>query len=138
MIASLSNYIPFLLQSVLGREKSFNLLCNVGLKQYEKIDVKWKNVQCESSELDRDFAAEEIIKTLKPDIYFKGPDYKDHLRDITGKINDEEASVKSIGGEILYTEDITFSSSSLLNKYGDLYSQDQEAFITNITKTFYK
>ena len=78
--------------------------------------------------------AEKIIKTLKPDIYFKGPDYKDHLRDITGKINDEEASVKSIGGEILYTEDITFSSSSLLNKYGDLYSQDQEAFIRNITK----
>lgn len=78
--------------------------------------------------------AEEIIKTLKPDIYFKGPDYKDHFKDITGKINDEEASVKSIGGEILYTEDITFSSSSLLNKYGGLYSQDQEAFIRDIAK----
>jgi len=78
--------------------------------------------------------AEKIIKTIKPDIYFKGPDYKDHHRDITGKISDEEVSVKSIGGEILYTEDITFSSSTLLNKYGDLYSQDQEAFIRNIAK----
>ena len=80
-------------------------------------------------------SAEEIIKSLKPDIYLKGPDYKDHLKDITGKINDEEASVKSIGGEIQYTEDITFSSSSLLNKYGGLYSQDQEAFIRNIAKS---
>jgi rfaE bifunctional protein kinase chain/domain/rfaE bifunctional protein nucleotidyltransferase chain/domain len=79
-------------------------------------------------------SAEEIIKSLKPDIYLKGPDYKDHLKDITGKINDEEASVKSIGGEIQYTEDITFSSSSLLNKYGGLYSQDQEAFIRSIAK----
>ena len=79
-------------------------------------------------------SAEEIIKFLKPDIYLKGPDYKDHLKDITGKINDEESSVKSIGGEIQYTEDITFSSSSLLNKYGSLYSQDQEAFIRSIAK----
>jgi len=79
-------------------------------------------------------SAEEIIKSLKPDIYLKGPDYKDHLKDITGKINDEEASVKSIGGKIQYTEDITFSSSSLLNKYGGLYSQDQEAFVRSIAK----
>ena len=78
--------------------------------------------------------AEEIIKILQPNIYCKGPDYKDHSKDISGKINDEEACVKSIGGEIQYTEDITFSSSNLLNKYGNLYTQDQEVFIRSIAK----
>ena len=62
--------------------------------------------------------AEDTIKIIEPDIYSKGPDYKDHLDDITGKINDEEAAVNFVGGKIVYTDDITFSSSSLLNKFG--------------------
>ena len=79
-------------------------------------------------------SAEEIIKIIKPDFYCKGPDYKDHSDDITGKIADEEDAVNFVGGKIYYTDDITFSSSSLLNKYGDLYSQEQEAFIREIAK----
>ena len=76
--------------------------------------------------------AEEIIKILQPNIYCKGPDYKNHLDDLTGKISDEEDAVASIGGKINYTDDITFSSSSLLNKFGDLYSQEQESLIQRI------
>ena len=76
--------------------------------------------------------AEEIIKIIQPNVYCKGPDYKNHSDDITGKISDEENAVKSIGGKIIYTNDITFSSSSLLNKFGDIYSKEQELFIRNI------
>ncbi len=76
--------------------------------------------------------AEEIIKIIQPNVYCKGPDYKNHSDDITGKISDEENAVKSIGGKIMYTDDITFSSSSLLNKFGNIYSKDQELFIRNI------
>lgn len=76
--------------------------------------------------------AEEIIKLIKPDFYCKGPDYKNHLDDITGKISDEEKAVELIGGKIKYTNDITFSSSSLINKYGDLYSKEQEILIERI------
>ena len=76
--------------------------------------------------------AEDTIKIIKPDIYCKGPDYKDHLADITGKINDEEVAIHFVGGEIVYTDDITFSSSSLLNKFGDLYSLEQESFIQDL------
>ena len=74
----------------------------------------------------------ETIKTLQPDIYCKGSDYKDHTEDITGKIDDEAAAVKSVGGIIKYTENITFSSSSLLNKFGDLYNESQKTFIQNV------
>ena len=59
--------------------------------------------------------AEEIIKIIQPNFYCKGPDYKNHSEDLTGKIVEEEFAVKSFGGEIKYTDDITFSSSSLLN-----------------------
>ena len=80
--------------------------------------------------------AVETIKMLKPAIYCKGPDYKNHADDVTGKINDEEEAVKSVGGEMRYTSDITFSSSSLLNKFGDLYSQEQKSFIQQIVDRY--
>ncbi|MDP7675248.1 MAG: adenylyltransferase/cytidyltransferase family protein, partial [Dehalococcoidia bacterium] len=73
--------------------------------------------------------AVETIKVLQPAIYCKGPDYKNHADDVTGKIDDEEQAVESVGGKICYTKDITFSSSSLLNKYGDVYSETQKSFI---------
>ena len=38
----------------------------------------------------------EIIKFLKPDIYFKGPDYKDQKKDPTGNIKKEIYSVKKL------------------------------------------
>ncbi len=73
--------------------------------------------------------AVETIELLEPDIYCKGPDYKDHSEDITGKIDEESVAVDSIGGQIKYTNDITFSSSSLLNKFGDVYTKSQKTFI---------
>lgn len=78
----------------------------------------------------------EIIKAIKPNIYCKGPDYKNHSDDITGKIKEEEEAVDSIGGVISYTDDITFSSSNLLNKYGDLNSNEQGAFIKSISNNY--
>jgi len=80
--------------------------------------------------------AEEVIKIIEPDIYCKGPDYKNHTDDITGKITEEEAAVNSIGGKIVYTDDITFSSSSLLNKFGNIYSKEQELFIRDISDKY--
>ncbi len=76
--------------------------------------------------------AVETIKLLKPDIYCKGPDYKNHFDDLTGKIDDETKAVSSIGGKIKYTEDITFSSSSLLNKFSDIYNESQKSFINSM------
>ncbi len=76
--------------------------------------------------------ATNAIKAIKPDIYCKGPDYKNLSSDITGKINEEKKAVQSIGGKIFFTKDITFSSSSLLNKYGDIYSKSQKAFINKM------
>jgi len=77
--------------------------------------------------------AEEIIKIIEPNVYCKGPDYKNHSDDITGKITEEERAINSVGGKIMYTDDITFSSSSLLNKFGNMHSKEQELFIRSIS-----
>ena len=78
--------------------------------------------------------AVETIKMLQPNIYCKGPDYKDHEDDVTGNIQDEKDAIVSIGGEIRYTNDITFSSSSLLNQFGGVYSEPQKSFIKKLLK----
>ena len=72
------------------------------------------------------------IKKIKPDIYFKGPDYKDHKDDVTGMIREESRAIASVGGQIMYSTDIVFSSSSILNRYTDLYSEEQKSFISSI------
>ena len=80
--------------------------------------------------------AVEIIKKLKPNIYCKGPDYKNHKDDISGEIDNEARSVRKNGGKIVYTKDITFSSSELINKFGDLYSVKEKFLINKIKKNY--
>jgi rfaE bifunctional protein kinase chain/domain/rfaE bifunctional protein nucleotidyltransferase chain/domain len=57
----------------------------------------------------------EVLKKIKPNFYCKGPDYKNKKKDITKKIHKETGFVKSYGGKVIITKDITFSSSTLLN-----------------------
>jgi len=57
----------------------------------------------------------ELIKRIKPDVYVKGKDYKKLNEDITGNILLEKNAVESYGGKIVFTEEITFSSSNLVN-----------------------
>jgi rfaE bifunctional protein kinase chain/domain/rfaE bifunctional protein nucleotidyltransferase chain/domain len=78
----------------------------------------------------------ETIKLLKPNIYVKGPDYKDNDQDITGNIQLEVNAIKSLGGEIRYTSDISFSSSSLLNNYGTVFNESQKSFIKKLLKVW--
>ncbi|MBF0304287.1 MAG: adenylyltransferase/cytidyltransferase family protein [Alphaproteobacteria bacterium] len=73
--------------------------------------------------------AVEVLRQVKPDVYIKGSDYENPDEDITGKINDERTAVESHGGRIVFTRDITFSSSSLINRYLDVYDQPLRDFL---------
>lgn len=66
-------------------------------------------------------SAEPVLDTVQPDVYVKGSDYENPDEDITGKINSERDSVERHGGRIVFTKDITFSSSNLINRYLDVY-----------------
>lgn len=65
--------------------------------------------------------ATEFILKVKPDVYVKGMEYKAKENDVTGKIYEEDEAVKSVGGRLAFTDDITFSSSSIINNYLDVY-----------------
>tara|TARA_B100001063_G_C16766304_1_gene558853 strand:- start:1281 stop:2798 length:1518 start_codon:yes stop_codon:yes gene_type:complete len=77
-----------------------------------------------------------VIKKLRPNIYCKGPDYKNHKKDVSGEITNEVNAIKSVKGKIVYTKDITFSSSNLINKFYDLFSESQKKYINKIKKDF--
>jgi rfaE bifunctional protein nucleotidyltransferase chain/domain len=60
-----------------------------------------------------------IIKLIRPDIYVKGAEYRNHSADLTAKIGEEASAVESVGGTIYYTDDIVYSSSELINRFFD-------------------
>jgi rfaE bifunctional protein kinase chain/domain len=78
----------------------------------------------------------ETVKLLKPDIYAKGPDYRDPDADITGKIAEEAEAVKSVGGRITFTDDITFSSSNLINRYLPAYSKEVGEYLSGFSRRY--
>lgn len=65
--------------------------------------------------------AENVIRAIKPDVYVKGSDYENPDEDVTGGITRERENVENHGGRLVFTKDITFSSSALINRYLDVY-----------------
>ena len=80
--------------------------------------------------------AVQAIEHLKPHIYCKGQEYKSHKNDISGEITNEINAVKKNGGKTIYTRGVTFSSSKLLNKYSDIYDNQQKSLINRIKKKY--
>ena len=73
--------------------------------------------------------AEHVIETVQPAYYLKGSEYADEEADVTGRIKTERMIVEKLGGQVLYTEDITFSSSNLSNRVLQLYSEEAASYL---------
>jgi rfaE bifunctional protein nucleotidyltransferase chain/domain len=80
-------------------------------------------------------AVEAILK-LRPHVYAKGSEYAAAEDDLTGGIYHEEEAVKSIGGRIHFTTEITFSSSELLNLHFNVYPEDAQAFLKEFRQRY--
>jgi len=61
------------------------------------------------------------IEEIKPQIYAKGNDYQNPDGDVTGKITLERNTVEAHGGSIQFTDEITFSSTELINRHFNLF-----------------
>ncbi len=59
----------------------------------------------------------EVIEQVKPSLYIKGLDYLNAGDDVTGMITKERAAVEKNGGKIHFTNELTSSSSFLINKF---------------------
>ncbi len=62
-------------------------------------------------------SARPAIEAVRPAFYAKGSEYSQADDDITGKIVHEKDLVEKFGGTLIFTDDITYSSSNLLNKH---------------------
>lgn len=80
--------------------------------------------------------AVELLKMIAPHVYAKGPDYRNAADDVTGGIIEEEEAVESVGGRIYYTEDVTFSSSKLINRHFSSYSQEVNDYLASLRERY--
>ncbi|MBI4862101.1 MAG: adenylyltransferase/cytidyltransferase family protein [Candidatus Riflebacteria bacterium] len=77
---------------------------------------------------DRETAVE-TIRSIKPRIYVKGSEYRSIDADITGRIAAEKEAVESVGGELQFTDEETFSASTLANRHYGIYPPDTAKFL---------
>ena len=61
------------------------------------------------------------IEAIHPDVYVKGQDYRNPEGDITGRILAERAAVEGYGGRVVFTEEITYSSTELINQHLNIF-----------------
>ncbi|GAB4411939.1 MAG: PfkB family carbohydrate kinase [Bacteroidia bacterium] len=74
----------------------------------------------------------EMLSLVKPNFYVKGSDYKNFEQDLTGNISKEVAAVRAVGGDIYFTNEITFSSSNLINAHFSPYSETAQEYLYNL------
>lgn len=73
--------------------------------------------------------AVETIHRLRPHVYVKGSDYANAADDLTGKIAEEAAAVRAVGGEIVFTNEESFSASHLINQFFSVYPEATQAYL---------
>lgn len=71
----------------------------------------------------------DILELVRPNVYVKGREYADASKDVTGGISREQAAVEKHGGRVHFTDDITFSSSNLINRSFNPYDAELRHFL---------
>ena len=85
--------------------------------------------------VNEDSAVSAITK-IKPNFYIKGDEYRNHENDISKKIESEFNILKKFGGTLLYSSEVTFSSSNLISNKFNFLTNLQKKYINKIKKEF--
>jgi rfaE bifunctional protein nucleotidyltransferase chain/domain len=72
------------------------------------------------------------IERVRPYRYVKGADYKDRVTIAGSKLQQEIELVRSYGGDVTYTEEEQFSSSTLINRHLSPYSSAAQRIINSL------
>jgi len=78
--------------------------------------------------------AKEAILAVRPAVYCKGKEYAEKAKDTYGRIDEDIATVRSVGGKVAYVGSVVFSSSKMLNDHFDNRSDQVKAFCQKIQK----
>ena len=77
--------------------------------------------------INDDLTPIKIIKSLKPNLYFKGSDYKNV--DVTGNLELEIKEIKKNKGKIIFTKTPMMSSTKIYNNFFNDFSKDQKNYL---------
>ncbi len=80
--------------------------------------------------------AEKTLRTLRPDVYVKGGEFKNPEDDPAEKMALEVEVAREVGAEVAYTEDIVFSSSNLINRFFSHLPEENQDYL-NLFKNRY-
>lgn len=80
--------------------------------------------------------ASETIRLLGPHYYVKGSEYSEDGNDRTGGINLEEEAIKSVGGQLAFTNDITFSASTLINRHLPVFPREVTEYLAGFSDRY--
>jgi len=73
--------------------------------------------------------AEETLRLLRPNYYAKGSEFRDLASDMTGKIAREARVAQEVGTQLVFTDEIVFSSSSLINRYLSSFPEETKEYL---------
>lgn len=76
------------------------------------------------------------IMAVKPNVYVKGQEYAKEANDPTGNMRKERELVESFGGRMVFTEDIVFSSSKLINTFMPQHSETTQKWLGDLKEEF--
>lgn len=80
--------------------------------------------------------AVDLLEKIRPSLYVKGGEYRDHSNDVTGNIAREINVVEKYGGAIFFTDEITFSSSELLNEHFGVFLPETKNFLEEFSSKY--
>lgn len=73
--------------------------------------------------------AVETIHRLRPHFFVKGMVREPGPRDHSDAIQREEEAIQAVGGRLVYTDEETFSASTLINRFLDVFTPETQAFL---------
>ncbi|MFQ5737788.1 MAG: PfkB family carbohydrate kinase [Acidobacteriota bacterium] len=80
--------------------------------------------------------AVEAIRLLKPNFYVKGPDYRDVEADLSGAIRQEEEAIRSVGGQLAFTDGLTLSASHLINQHLPVFPEEVRGYLAGFSNRY--
>lgn len=81
-------------------------------------------------------SAVSALKMIQPDLYFKGVEYSEVANDINGSLNKELEILKKNNGSIYFTDEVTYSSSKILNKHFDIHTEEFKIWLEEVNSKF--
>lgn len=81
-------------------------------------------------------SAIEAIEAIKPDVYIKGSDYKNREPKPWHRFPLEKQTVESFGGRVHFTDEITFSTTNLINNHLPVRSEEAKVFVEDFRERF--